>query len=1340
MRSHRLSLCLALLSLALCIDASSAAVSKRVLIIGVDGAGGSYTQTANMPNLDALAAAGGARYDWLNEGALYENPPEGYGASGVNWSTITTGASAAHHGVIDNSFGGSHFDQYPFFFEYLKQKDPSLYTASIVDWAPINDVILDKSTADLSVQGVDDATVASTAVNLLTNGDPDAIFLHFDQVDHAGHSIGWGTGTYYTALQTVDGLIGNVMGALNARPGVVNGTESWLVMVTADHGGQGLSHYASQGTINWHVPFVISGPAIPDGAVLPQGTLRDVVPTALWHMGVDPFSTPVDGKVVGLTFGAPNGIVGDVNQDGIIAGNGKGPAASDDVTAFVQGWLTRNHPSVLESYRSGDLNLDRVTDLKDWIILNRLNPAMASAALASIRGVPEPASCGLAAFAVAALAAWRRKLRRASRLSGAAVLAATAATPIAASAALTDNLVALYEFDGNFLDSSGSPFLSNGTPVNGPQFTAGKIGQAMWLPGVKDYMSLNPATLTELNFGTTTDFSVSMWVRQDDFVSDPAVFSNKNWATGDNVGINWAVKGNGVFDLNTRASGGNRLDLDTAQNSAPLGVGVWSHVLMTIDRDGPTKLYINGVNTGTINLSSQGTFQSGLPWNVGQDGTGNYGPEFTGAVDELAIWRRALSPGEASQLWNTGAGIDLGAQVVDSRLRLVIDRNSGQMTIKNNMGATQPIIGYQITSDAGAFNRAGWTPIAGRLDDSGNGTVDVDDDWVVLTAANSVSDFSEASLGVGALVNGASISLGNGLWAKYHQENSDVKFLYADGVGDNPLEGIVEFVGNGGSAYVRGDVNFDGRLDSMDWSTLASLSGSNFAGKSTAQRYRSGDLNADGAFTIDDVLQFRLDFDAANGVGAFAAMVAGVPEPTGLGLLAIGATIFLGVGRKRPLRSRVRGAAAAASVAMCMLAMNPAQATVYLQQDFNGVALGPKVDETLAGTNVWSKTPPVGWSIDDTGMPATGGVTEWRGWSFASPSWWAAAAEDQGRSQFTKGTGAIAVADPDEWDDIAHAAGTYNSFLKTPSISLAGAGAGAARLRFDSSWMPEGVQTATITVAYNGGAPSEVLRWESEGGNQAFYKQANTNETVVVPLNNPAGATSMQLSFGMTNAGNNWWWAVDNLAVFTPLTLQVDAQSGAMKILGDSSVALTAYEISSPSGSLNPTGWKNGNLDAQNVGTPVPSSADFNGAGGVNAADLAIWKTAFGASAGGDANGDGKTDGADFLRWQRQFGQTSDPASTWLTLLANDSKLIESYLLGSSTFASDRAIGSGYDAVQGARDLQFVYTTLAGEKATGFVQYVNLSPVTAVPEPCGAALMAVGGVACLLRRRHRKTL
>ena len=45
------------------------------------------------------------------------------------------------------------------------------------------------------------------------------------------------------------------------------------------------------------------------------------------------------------------------------------------------------------------------------------------------------------------------------------------------------------------------------------------------------------------------------------------------------------------------------------------------------------------------------------------------------------------------------------------------------------------------------------------------------------------------------------------------------------------------------------------------------------------ERYQLGDLNNDGKHDLADFSAFRSAYDAANGVGSFAAMVAGVPEP-----------------------------------------------------------------------------------------------------------------------------------------------------------------------------------------------------------------------------------------------------------------------------------------------------------------------------------------------------------------------------------------------------------------------------------------------------------------------------
>jgi hypothetical protein len=383
-----------------------ARADNRVLVIGIDGAGGRFLRDANTPNIDALIAGGSVRYDFLNEGALVSNPPGGYGASGANWSTIATGASAMHHGVQDNSFSGSRFNTYPHFFKYIKDHDPSLYTASIVAWEPINGQILANQYADLErhfpnqSSANQDALVRDATIELLSRSDPNAIFLHFDQVDAAGHGNGWGTLPYYAALQTVDRHIGDIMTAVNARPGVLAGNEDWLVIITADHGGQGTGHDASQGLVNWEVPFVLSGDGAPDGELLPQGTLRDVVPTALWHLGIDPFALNLDGTVRGLTVGPPNGIIADLNQDGVVSGDGTGPAVSDDVTAFVAGWLTQGTGSISARYLRGDLNFDGLTDIADWAILNRENAALGNAALARLGNVPEPTSFILLLFVI----------------------------------------------------------------------------------------------------------------------------------------------------------------------------------------------------------------------------------------------------------------------------------------------------------------------------------------------------------------------------------------------------------------------------------------------------------------------------------------------------------------------------------------------------------------------------------------------------------------------------------------------------------------------------------------------------------------------------------------------------------------------------------------------------------------------------------------------------------------------------------------------------------------------------------------------------------------------------
>ena len=58
-----------------------------------------------------------------------------------------------------------------------------------------------------------------------------------------------------------------------------------------------------------------------------------------------------------------------------------------------------------------------------------------------------------------------------------------------------------------------------------------------------------------------------------------------------------------------------------------------------------------------------------------------------------------------------------------------------------------------------------------------------------------------------------------------------------------------------------------------------------------------------------------------------------------------------------------------------------------------------------------------------------------------------------------------------------------------------------------------------IDVSFDGQPNVKVLEWSSNSGDPNYKDDNSTNDTILVPVPNPAGAQTMTLSFGLTNAG-----------------------------------------------------------------------------------------------------------------------------------------------------------------------------------------------------------------------------
>ena len=177
--------------------------------------------------------------------------------------------------------------------------------------------------------------------------------------------------------------------------------------------------------------------------------------------------------------------------------------------------------------------------------------------------------------------------------------------------------------------------------------TATTTAATTWIAGKSGNAALNPKfTLSDSSSLTLTDgntaFTISLWANTT--TSDDFTVLAGFEGTG-NTGDRYAIKTSGGNIQATVGGATATANLPTTSN------GTWVHIVAVNDPTaGNSKVYVNGMQSGAngnvINLSSSTSqWTMGTYWN-----SGSY--DYTGALDDVQVYNRALTPAEVTLLYN----------------------------------------------------------------------------------------------------------------------------------------------------------------------------------------------------------------------------------------------------------------------------------------------------------------------------------------------------------------------------------------------------------------------------------------------------------------------------------------------------------------------------------------------------------------------------------------------------------------------------------------------------------------------------------------------------------------
>ena len=251
------------------------AITGHVVIVSIDGLRPDAIDDARTPNLQRL----------IREGAYTLEAETVYPSKTLpSHTSMLTGVTPEVHGITwnDDQTANHGVVAVPTIFELAREA--GLTTAAFFSKAKLRHLekpgTLDHTQAPTGLQVLPATQTVEDATRYLRFRRPNLTFIHIAEPDAAGHSFGWMGRAYNVAVRRADSALGRVVAAADAA----FGAGSYLLIVTADHGGSGRDH-GSEHADDMQIPWLAWGAGIEPGELQVPVRTMDTAATVLWVLG-----------------------------------------------------------------------------------------------------------------------------------------------------------------------------------------------------------------------------------------------------------------------------------------------------------------------------------------------------------------------------------------------------------------------------------------------------------------------------------------------------------------------------------------------------------------------------------------------------------------------------------------------------------------------------------------------------------------------------------------------------------------------------------------------------------------------------------------------------------------------------------------------------------------------------------------------------------------------------------------------------------------------------------------------------------------------------------------------